>query len=90
MQLPAGVVTGRDAIIFFASGAGKGNDIIFCNLAQPGLPATSKALDSALSPASMMYMGEGYDPYDVIAVPQSAAHQQLHFIVSFKGVVTVR
>eukprot|EP00775_Hariotina_reticulata_P006043 gene6043-6281_t len=78
----------RDAIIFFASGAGKGNDIIFCNLARPGLPATP-SLDSAVSPASMMYMGDRYDPYDLIAVPQTAAHQQLHFIVSYKGVVTV-
>lgn len=90
MQLPAGIVTGRDAIIYFASGAGSGNGIIFCNLAQPGLPANTGMLHIAKPTTSMMYIGDGYDPYELIAVPQTAAHQQLHFIVSCKGVVTVR
>jgi hypothetical protein len=33
LQLPAGVVTGVDAVTYFASGAGKASDLIYCNLA---------------------------------------------------------
>jgi hypothetical protein len=55
--LPAGVVTGVDAVTYFASGASKASDLIYCNLAsrscsclsaQARSTATAKIADSII------------------------------------------
>jgi hypothetical protein len=100
--VPAGVVTGADAVRHFVSGAGRKGEALFCNVAaaaaeddadvEPrhhtqdsrGGAAAGLGEDGTLTRSSCPNV------YDLVVVPQRRADAELHFVVSYGGVVEMR
>jgi hypothetical protein len=52
--------------------------------------AAAESAAAAVADAEAGFYGDGYNPYDLRAVPQQQANKQQHWVVSYHGVTHTR